>query len=149
MKLRRSSAKERGALKGSKGGGTLKGSPKHAVEGAARTKTANSGPSWLWNTHGEGVEVSEGGLLATVCKDDATAETDPNKDCLLVTSGVELCEGKHSWRVEVLGNVAYMFVGVTKPNLPPTGPYWAAGCRDSWLRSLYMSCSLYRRNPLS
>jgi hypothetical protein len=52
------------------------------------------------------------------------------------TTGVELTEGRHYWEVELIaGNVDYIFVGVTRPNLDPVGDYTQGECTDGWFIS--------------
>jgi hypothetical protein len=51
----------------------------------------------------------------------------------LTTTGTEITEGKHYWEVELLSEkVSMMFIGVSRPNLDPTGHYHVSGCTDGW-----------------
>jgi hypothetical protein len=52
----------------------------------------------------------------------------------LTTTGIELTEGKHYWEVELLFDVGdYLaWIGVTRPNLDPTGKYFLDTCTDAW-----------------
>jgi hypothetical protein len=79
----------------------------------------------LWRTFAaDSVTLSEGGAVAT-----HTAE-----GYSLTTTGIELTEGKHYWEVELLSeNVKSIFIGISRPNLDPTGKYLQRGCTDSWL----------------
>jgi hypothetical protein len=50
----------------------------------------------------------------------------------LTTTGTEITEGKHFWEVELLSeNVRNMFIGISRPNLDPTGTYWGGNCTDA------------------
>jgi hypothetical protein len=89
-------------------------------EGAEVAMAVTELPPWVWRTFPEDlVELSEGGALAT------HHTTDEALRCSLVTSGVELTEGRHYWEVEVVsGQTAYIFVGVTSPKLDSIGDYY-------------------------
>ena len=51
----------------------------------------------------------------------------------LTTTDTELTEGKHFWEVELLSEgVAGTFIGISRPNLYPTGKYWERGCTNAW-----------------
>jgi hypothetical protein len=51
----------------------------------------------------------------------------------LTTTETELTEGKHYWEVELLSkDVAGIMMGISRPNLNPTGDYWRRECTDSW-----------------
>jgi hypothetical protein len=51
----------------------------------------------------------------------------------LTTTGTELTEGKHYWESELLWNrVGYIFIGIGRPNLDPTGNYLSRTCTDGW-----------------
>jgi hypothetical protein len=45
----------------------------------------------------------------------------------LTTTGTEITEGKHYWEVELL-----VFIGISRPNLNPTGDYAFKECTDGW-----------------
>jgi hypothetical protein len=80
-----------------------------------------------WRTRdSECVTFSEGGVLATKVHDAAAGGS-------LVTSGIELAEGRHFWEVELessyIGGIA---IGVSKPNLDPNGRYLDPECADTW-----------------
>jgi hypothetical protein len=79
----------------------------------------------LWRSHRCcSVTLSEDGAVAT-----HTAE-----GYSLTTTGIELTEGKHYWEVELLSeNVKSIFIGISRPNLDPTGKYLQRGCTNSWL----------------
>jgi hypothetical protein len=81
----------------------------------------------VWRTFpDEYVELSDGGTVATQISDH-------KYDYSHVTTGVELTEGRHYWEVELLsGNVDFIFVGVTRPNLNPVGDYMGRDCTDGW-----------------
>jgi hypothetical protein len=54
----------------------------------------------------------------------------------LTTTGTELTEGKHYWEVELLSKKTGMIViGISRPNLNPTGEYWKGECTDGWFIS--------------
>jgi hypothetical protein len=88
----------------------------------------------LWRTVAEGrVTLSEGAAVAK--------QTDESWS--LTTTGTELTEGKHYWEVELLpGYVGGIFIGISRPNLNPTGEYWGRACTDGWFINAY-SGSLY------
>jgi hypothetical protein len=50
----------------------------------------------------------------------------------LTTTDTELTEGKHYWEVELLSeNMSYiLMIGISRPNLDPTGIYWEGDCTD-------------------
>jgi hypothetical protein len=52
----------------------------------------------------------------------------------LTTTETELTEGKHYWEVELLSkDVNCINIGISRPNLDPTGCYWRGECTDGWL----------------
>jgi hypothetical protein len=52
---------------------------------------------------------------------------------LLTTTEIELTEGKHFWEVELLSEkVDNIFIGISRPNLDPTGSYHHSECTDGW-----------------
>jgi hypothetical protein len=56
----------------------------------------------------------------------------------LTTTETELTEGKHFWEVELLSEDALdVFIGISRPNLNPTGNYAQQGCTDSWFICTY------------
>jgi hypothetical protein len=82
-------------------------------------------PPLLWRTFPEDrVTVSEGGAVATQTVD---------RKFSLMTTDTELTEGKHYWEVELLSKtVTCNTVGISRPNLEPTGAYYQRGCTDGW-----------------
>jgi hypothetical protein len=51
----------------------------------------------------------------------------------LTTTETELTEGKHYWEVELLSeDVVNILVGISRPNLDPTGDYGESDCTDGW-----------------
>jgi hypothetical protein len=89
----------------------------------------------LWRTFAaDRVTLSEGGAVAT--------QTGNNQESL-TTTGIEITEGKHYWEMELLSkNVAGIFIGISRPNLDPTGCYYSRECTDAWF--ILASCgSLY------
>jgi hypothetical protein len=51
----------------------------------------------------------------------------------LTTTEIESTEGKHYWEVEVVSEVlSSIFVGISRPNLDPTGEYISMACTDVW-----------------
>jgi hypothetical protein len=76
----------------------------------------------LWRTFPEDrITLSEGGAVATQASGGDS----------LTTTEIELTEGKHYWEVELLSkNVANIFIGISRPNLDPTGDYGESG--DGW-----------------
>ena len=51
----------------------------------------------------------------------------------LTTTETELTEGKHYWEVELLSKrVMNIFIGISRPNLDPTGEYYERECTDAW-----------------
>jgi hypothetical protein len=60
-----------------------------------------------------------------------------------MTSETELTEGKHYWEVELLSeDMGYIFIGISRPNLEPTGAYYDKECTDTWFMDAYYG-SLY------
>jgi hypothetical protein len=106
-------------------------------------------PPLVWRTFAEGrVALSERGAVATQI-------TEEDDKCSLTTTGVELTEGKHYWEVELLADcegeivgigcylcfdILYVLVlgiviGISRPNLDPTGLYDDRNCTDVWFMS--------------
>jgi hypothetical protein len=51
----------------------------------------------------------------------------------LTTTGTELTEGKHYWEVELLSKSgANIFIGISRPNLNPTGFYYNGSSTNGW-----------------
>ena len=51
----------------------------------------------------------------------------------LTTTEIELTEGKHFWEVELLSeNMSYIYIGISRPNLNPTGVYFGRECTGGW-----------------
>jgi hypothetical protein len=78
----------------------------------------------LWRTFAENrVSLSEGGAVAT---QDAGGWS-------LTPTEIELAEGKHYWEVEILSeSVNSINIGISRPNLDPTGYYLGSECTDVW-----------------
>jgi hypothetical protein len=69
----------------------------------------------------------------TVSEDETVAKHSTEGKYSLTTTGIELTEGKHYWEVELLSkNVRSTFIGISRPNLDPTGEYWRSDCTDVW-----------------
>jgi hypothetical protein len=85
----------------------------------------------LWRTVAEGrVTLSEGGAVAT--------QHTSNDEWSLTTTGTELTEGRHYWEVELLSqNMDGIVVGISRPNLNPTGEYFLRDCTDGWFIHTY------------
>jgi hypothetical protein len=83
----------------------------------------------MWRTFAEDhVTLSEGGAVATQTGDGYC----------LTTSGTELTVGRHYWEVELLSKeVDSMFIGISRPNLNPTGKYFGRDCTDGWFIRAY------------
>jgi hypothetical protein len=79
----------------------------------------------VWRTcSAERVTLSEGGAVATQTVSYAWS---------LVTSEIELNEGKYFWEVEIMSqNTSSIFVGVSAPNLNPRGRYAHRGSSSGW-----------------
>jgi hypothetical protein len=70
------------------------------------------------------VLLSEGGAVAAQTTDEEWS---------LTTTETELTEGKHFWEVELLSkNVRRIRIGISRPNLDPTGEYTERECTDAW-----------------
>jgi hypothetical protein len=68
----------------------------------------------------------------TLSEDGAVA-TQTARDDSLTTTGIELTEGKHYWEVELLSEtMGLILIGISRPNLDPTGDYTLRSCTDSW-----------------
>jgi hypothetical protein len=85
----------------------------------------------LWRTFPEGrVTLSEGGAVAT--------QHTSNGIWSLTTTGTELTEGRHYWEVELLlEHMGGIFIGISRPNLDPTGKYFDRDCTDGWFIYAY------------
>jgi hypothetical protein len=87
----------------------------------------------LWRSVAEGrVVLSEGGEVAT--------QQTINQEWTLTTTGTELTEGRHYWEVELLsedGNKLFIHIGISRPNLDPTGGYYKRDCTDGWFIYCY------------
>jgi hypothetical protein len=79
----------------------------------------------LWRTFpADRVTLSEGGAVATHTAQGLRS---------LTTTEIELTEGKHYWEVELLSeNVAGIYIGISRPNIDPTGTYYSKDCTDGW-----------------
>jgi hypothetical protein len=108
-------------------------------------------PPLVWRTFAEGfVALSEEGAVATQIMGGLYRPS-------LATTGVELTEGKHYWEVELLPetigvgglvdigcylcfDLSYVLmlgilIGISRPNLDPTGFYWSPDSTDGWFMS--------------
>jgi hypothetical protein len=93
---------------------------------------------FLWRTFAaDRVTLSEGGAVATQTV----------KGMSLTTTRTEITEGKHYWEVELFSEyMGYTLIGISRPNLDPTGEYYESHCTDGWfIRADYggASGSLY------
>jgi hypothetical protein len=69
----------------------------------------------------------------TLSEDGAVSNQTLQNKYSLTTTGIELTEGKHYWEVELLSeNVGAIFIGISRPNLDPTGDYLNRECTDGW-----------------
>jgi hypothetical protein len=86
----------------------------------------------LWRTFAEGgVTLSEGGAVAKHTGGSYT----------LTTTGTELTEGRHYWEVELLSEyMGSIMIGISRPNLNPTGSYNHRNSTDSWFMYAYSGC---------
>jgi hypothetical protein len=51
----------------------------------------------------------------------------------LTTTGTEITEGKHYWEVVLLYEfIGMTFIGISRPNLDPTGKYFLSTSTDAW-----------------
>jgi hypothetical protein len=102
-------------------------------------------PPFVWRTFAEGhVALSEEGAVVTQFTEDQVS---------LITTGVELAEGKHYWEVELLSEdggggivdsdcylyfdllyslVLGILIGISRPNLDPADWYCDRDCTDGW-----------------
>jgi hypothetical protein len=101
----------------------------HALEEGAVVAMAVKEEPLLWRTFPEEyVESSEGGTVVT--------EINYAREFVQVATGVELTEGRHYWKVELLSKTTGgIYVGVARPNLDPEGDYALADCTDAWFIS--------------
>jgi hypothetical protein len=53
----------------------------------------------------------------------------------LTTTGTEITEGKHYWEVELVSENVHICIGISRPNLDPTGDYYDKDCTDGWFIS--------------
>jgi hypothetical protein len=82
----------------------------------------------LWRTFAaDRVVLSEEGAVAT----------QKTQGWSLTTTGIELTAGKHYWEVEILSDEGYYlaFIGVSRPNLDPTGEHFNKQRTDGWFIS--------------
>jgi hypothetical protein len=85
-------------------------------------------PPSMWRTFAEGrVVLSEEG---------AVVMQTGNYRISLTTTGAELTEGKHYWEMELLSEYVGS-IGISRPNLVPTGEYWTQECTDGWFMDAY------------
>jgi hypothetical protein len=50
-------------------------------------------------------------------------------------------EGKHYWEVELLSKeLDSIMIGISRPNLHPTGTYWSEECTDGWFIYAAIGC---------
>jgi hypothetical protein len=81
----------------------------------------------VWRSFPAGdVTLSEGGAVATHTTDE---------EWTLTTTETELTEGKHYWEVtwELLSeDMSNIYIGISRPNLDPTGVYYGSDCPDGW-----------------
>jgi hypothetical protein len=74
--------------------------------------------------------LSEGGAVAK--------QTKNTYNFSLATTDTELTEGKHYWEVELLSeNLINICIGISRPNLDPTGDYALRECTDGWFIDAY------------
>jgi hypothetical protein len=74
----------------------------------------------------------------TLSEDGAVATQSLNYQDSLTTTGIELTEGKHYWEVELLSEImSNICIGISRPNLDPTGDYALKKCTDAWFVSAY------------
>jgi hypothetical protein len=63
----------------------------------------------------------------------ATHTHDTEWEFSLTTTGTELTEGTHFWEVDLLSKKTGMIlVGISRPNLDPTGVHFGRDCTDGW-----------------
>jgi hypothetical protein len=56
----------------------------------------------------------------------------------LTTTEIELTEGKHYWEVELPSRRnGSIYIGISRPNLDPTGRYYDSDCTDGWFMYAY------------
>jgi hypothetical protein len=83
----------------------------------------------LWRSFpADCVLLSEGGAVATqtVLK------------WSLTTTEIELTEGKHYWEVVLLSeDMDGINIGISRPNLDPTGEHWTRECTDAWFMDTF------------
>jgi hypothetical protein len=84
----------------------------------------------LWRTFAEDrVSLSEDGTVAT---------KDTGGSWSLTTTESELTEGTYYWEVELLSKkMDNILIGISRPNLDPTGQYWKKECTDGWFIIAY------------
>jgi hypothetical protein len=83
-------------------------------------------PPLVWRTFAEG---------RTQLSDDGAVATQMDLGWSLTTTratGFELTEGKHYWEVELGSTKSTAFIGISRPNLDPTGLYAKSDCTDGW-----------------
>jgi hypothetical protein len=91
----------------------------------------------VWRTFAEDlVALSEEGAVATLTKGYSDLS---GYHFSLTTTGVELTKGKHYWEVELLSDpqLDSVLIGISRPNLDPTGDWSSDTCTDSWFIGAY------------
>jgi hypothetical protein len=95
--------------------------------------------SLVWRTFDEEqIELTNDRTVATQLNNNDSGKYS------LVTSGIELTEGRHYCEVlipvalpVVANSVIGIYVGVSRPNLPTVGDIHKPSCNDAWLMRLY------------
>jgi hypothetical protein len=89
----------------------------------------------LWRTFSED--------FSTLSEDGAVATQSQHGSYTLTTTGTEITAGKHYWEVELLSeSVDVILIGISRPNLDPTGLYFDEDCTSGWFIRAYFG-SLY------
>jgi hypothetical protein len=99
------------------------------------TQNPHQEPLLLWRTFAaDRITLSEGGAVATQAVDAEWSLQTMDAEWGLTTTETELTEGKRYWEVVLLSDRHEMdiMIGISRPNLDPTGRYFDRGCTDGW-----------------
>jgi hypothetical protein len=85
----------------------------------------------LWRTFPAG--------RVTLSEDGAVATQTVNYQRSLTSTGIELTEGQHYWEGELLSkDMSNIFIGISRPNLDPTGEHYQSTCTDAWFINAHL-----------
>jgi hypothetical protein len=96
-------------------------------EGDVVAMAVKDSPPLLWRTFA---------AVRVVLSEEGAVATQKTQYRSLTTTGIELTAGKHYWEVELLRGAdvgsKIALIGITRPNLDPTGKHYLRECTDAW-----------------